>query len=71
MKTKLKTKHIYVEKGLALNPTYVLQLARAGYKFCRNVPFAYGESHIFTNKRISSRQAELKSFKKIDLNIFS
>ncbi len=70
-KTKLKTKHIYIENGLTLNPAYVLQLARAGYKFCRNVSLKYGESHIFTNRRISSRQAVLKSFKKIDLELLA
>lgn len=57
MKTKTKTKNIYIENGLSLNPAYVLQLARAKYKYCRIVKGEMGRNYIFSNRKVSSRQA--------------
>ena len=68
-KTKTKVKTIYVANGTyqSINPAYVFQLARAKYKYCRIVQNGdMGNYYIFTNKKISSRQAMFLSLKKVD-----
>lgn len=60
----MKTKNIYVENGLSLNPAYVLQLARAKYKYCRIVYGEDGNNYIFTNRKVSTRQAKFLAQKK-------
>lgn len=67
MKTKTKIKNIYIDNEMSpINPSYVLQLARAGYKYCRVVDWTSGRSYIFTNKKVSSRQAKFLAFKRPD-----
>lgn len=65
MKTKTKTKNIYIENGLSLNPAYVLQLARAKYKYCRIVRGNCGSNYIFTTRKVSTRQAKFLAKKKV------
>lgn len=64
MKTKNKIKNLYIEHGNQLNPAYVLQLARAKYKYCRIVYGDYGNHYVFTSRRVSTRQAKFLARKK-------
>jgi hypothetical protein len=63
-KTKVKIKNLYIEHGNQLNPAYVLQLARAKYKYCRIVYGDYGNHYVFTSRKVSTRQAEFMALKK-------
>lgn len=65
---KLKTKHIYKSHDCSnFHPGYILQLGRAGYNYCRVVYQESGNSYIFTNRPISTRQAQFRALKKRDI----